>query len=220
MDFNELVRIRRSARKFRPDPVPGQALDSMLEAARLAPSGGNAQSHRFGVVTDPAIKKALAEAAGGQMWIADAPVVIACCAEIGQDLATLPEDDFGLRVNYMRFGREFVDYLKVCPDRHACMTFFQNAVPLIPTEHIVLAAAEHGLSCCMIGWLDIKKAGEILNLPSGMVCLFLLPVGYPAEQPREKKVKRLEEIVFTIDTNPQKNKCKIGGDYAARRRKT
>ncbi len=72
-----------------------------------------------------------------------------------------------------------------------------DAVPLIPAEHIFLTAVSHGLSACFIGWLDVQKASRILNLPEDIRCLYLLPVGYPAERPKEKEMKRIEEISFT-----------------------
>ncbi len=47
MDLMEIIRQRRSARSFKPDPVPQAALEDMLEAARLAPSGGNGQKSYY-----------------------------------------------------------------------------------------------------------------------------------------------------------------------------
>ena len=39
----EVIEKRRSTRGFKPDPVPDEIIDKMLEAARLAPSGSNRQ---------------------------------------------------------------------------------------------------------------------------------------------------------------------------------
>ena len=153
----------------------------MLEAARLAPSGGNAQAHIFGVVRDSVLRKQLAEAAGNQMWIATAPVIFACCGDISWDIADCSEDDFGLHVNQLRFGTDFVKYLQAYPDRKACNKFCNNSNPLIPAEHIFLTAVSHGLSACFVGCLDVEKASEILGLPEHISCLFLLPVGYSDE---------------------------------------
>ena len=78
MEFMEVVRSRRSVRKYRPDPVPQAKIDHVLEAARLAPSWANGQCWTFIVVTDPRVKRGLAEA--GNEWIEHAPVIIAACA--------------------------------------------------------------------------------------------------------------------------------------------
>lgn len=79
VDFMDVVRERRSVRKYRPDPVPQAKLDHVLEAARLAPSWANGQCWTFVVVTDPKIKHRVAEA--GNEWIEHAPVIVAACAD-------------------------------------------------------------------------------------------------------------------------------------------
>lgn len=78
MEFMDVVRRRRSIRRYRPDPIPQTKIDAVLEAARLAPSWANGQCWTFVVVTDPKVKHRLAES--GNEWIEDAPVVIAACA--------------------------------------------------------------------------------------------------------------------------------------------
>jgi nitroreductase len=196
MDFMETVRRRRSVRAYSAEPVPDEILDQILEAGRLAPSGGNAQNCYFGVIKEQSIKEELARAAGGQDWIAGAPVVIAYCSYVDEDLAALPEDDFGLIVNQVRFGKDFITYLNQYPGRKAVNTFWENGSPLIPGEHIALAAANFGLQTCWIGYLDIGRAGDILKLPDDVVCLFLMPLGYPGEAPSPSRRKPLAGIVF------------------------
>lgn len=55
MPIGEAIYTQRSIRRFRPDPIPGEDLRLILEAATKAPSGGNSQPTRFLVLTDPAI---------------------------------------------------------------------------------------------------------------------------------------------------------------------
>jgi len=196
MKLNDAIKYRRSVRKFKDVPVPDSILDEMLEAARLAPSPGNSQGHYFGVIKDKVIKEQLANAAGCQMWIATAPIVFACCADISWDLAKQPEDDFGVIVNKLRFDNDFLNYICSYPDSKARMTLLENGTPLIPAEHIFLTAIAHGLSACFVGYLDISKANEILRLPQNKTCLFLLPVGYADEKPIDKHLKAINEIVF------------------------
>jgi nitroreductase len=196
MELMEVIKTRRSARRFKDIAIPEAILDEMLEAARLAPTGGNAQGHLFGVIRDKEIKEKLAQAAGEQMWIASAPIIFACCARLDWDIAKQPADDFGLIVNKLRFDNAFLDYLCRYPSSKARMTLFENAVPLIPAEHIFLCAVSHGLSACFIGNMDIKSTDSILNLPENITCLYLLPVGYPDETPKPKRRKSVSEIVF------------------------
>ena len=76
MDFFEVIERRRSIRKFKPNPIPKEDLKKILDAGRLAPSGGNRQPWQFIVVKDLKTKKDLAAAANNQMFIADADTVV------------------------------------------------------------------------------------------------------------------------------------------------
>ena len=67
---------RRSIRKYRLDPIPEEDLSRILEAARRAPTGANRQQWRMIVVKDPDVRSRLAGACTGQMWMADAPVIL------------------------------------------------------------------------------------------------------------------------------------------------
>ena len=79
MELMDVIRDRRSIRKYRPDPVPQDKIDAILEAARLAPSWANGQCWTFIVVTDPKIKHEVAQA--GNEWIEHAPAIIVACAD-------------------------------------------------------------------------------------------------------------------------------------------
>ena len=58
----KLVKTRMSVRKFRPDPIPEDTINKILEVSRWAMSGANSQPWEFVVVTDPATKKQLRDA--------------------------------------------------------------------------------------------------------------------------------------------------------------
>jgi nitroreductase len=81
MDIYEAVAARKSIRAFEDREVPKEVLGRVLEAARLAPSASNRQEWRFVVVCDRSTRKKLGQAANGQEFVGEAPVVIACCAE-------------------------------------------------------------------------------------------------------------------------------------------
>ncbi|MBQ1331379.1 MAG: nitroreductase family protein, partial [Lachnospiraceae bacterium] len=59
----DLIKTRRSTRKYLDRPVPRELLEQIVEAGRYAPSGGNNQTGHFLVVTDPAVLARLAEMA-------------------------------------------------------------------------------------------------------------------------------------------------------------
>ncbi len=75
-DFEQLVRSRRAVRNFRPDPVPEETLQRLLEAARWAPSGYNLQPARFHVVRDGKVREALFTACLDQKQVHEAPCTV------------------------------------------------------------------------------------------------------------------------------------------------
>jgi nitroreductase len=77
VSFLDLVKKRRSIRKYKPDPVPAEDLEYVLEAGRLAPSWGNRQCWKYIVVTDPEKRKAVSS----RDWVASAPAIIVGCAD-------------------------------------------------------------------------------------------------------------------------------------------
>ena len=72
----ELIRSRRSVRKFQERPVAPELLEQILEAGRWAPSGTNNQPWRFVVVADPQLKARIAACTRYGRIIESAPVVI------------------------------------------------------------------------------------------------------------------------------------------------
>ena len=84
MTFSELVHARRSIRQYRPDPVPPELVEQVLEAGRWAPSACNSQPWEFIVVTDPQVREAIYQLANvvGLKWphLRTAPVTVVVCA--------------------------------------------------------------------------------------------------------------------------------------------
>ncbi len=79
MDVINAIQNRRSIRKYSPRIVEEEKLLKVLEAGRLSPSASNRQSWKFVVVRDPLTREKLAEAAGGQTFVGQAPVIIVSC---------------------------------------------------------------------------------------------------------------------------------------------
>jgi nitroreductase len=81
MHVMEAIKARESIRSYKDQPVEDEKLQLILEAGRLSPSASNRQEWRFVVVKDSAKRKQLMEAASYQKFVAEAPIVIAACAE-------------------------------------------------------------------------------------------------------------------------------------------
>ncbi|MBA4381928.1 MAG: NADPH-dependent oxidoreductase [Sideroxydans sp.] len=82
--MNETIKLQhnhRSIRSYKADPVSDEMLNAIIEAGHRAPSSMNAQEISVVVVRDAERKTKIAELAGGQAWIAQAPVFIAIVAD-------------------------------------------------------------------------------------------------------------------------------------------
>jgi nitroreductase len=75
MDVLETIRARRSIRKYKPELIPTEKMEMILEATCLAPSAGNRQPWRFVLVQDKKRMRTLAQAANDQMFLADAAII-------------------------------------------------------------------------------------------------------------------------------------------------
>jgi len=76
------IQQRYSVRAYQQRPVEKEKLETVLQAARLAPSARNMQEWRFIVVQDAATRQKLCVAANNQAFVGKAPVVIACCSAL------------------------------------------------------------------------------------------------------------------------------------------
>jgi nitroreductase len=66
----------------------------------------------------------------------------------------------------------------------------------ISMDHMTLQAVEEGLGTCWIGAFREDEVKRILNVPSEMRVVEVMPLGYPKFQPEPKPRMKLEEIVF------------------------
>jgi len=193
MEFNDVVIARRTVRRFRPEPVPEAVIADIINTGRLAASGHFAQQWRFGVVTEADLKEKLADLCGNQSWMTTAPVIFALCLEATHE----PDDEATRQVYRDRFGRRLMDYIEAYPDRKAMNLLKRTGEALLPGQQMFLAAANHGLRGCFIGWLDIARVNALLKLPDNLHCLFLLCVGFPYGEPDEAIHRPLSEVAFS-----------------------
>src|SRR5512147_2955468 len=84
MDVFTAISERKSIRTYKETDVEEEKLNRVLDAARLAPSAANRQQWKFIVVREEAARRKLAQAAHGQKFLEEAPVVIVACATEGK----------------------------------------------------------------------------------------------------------------------------------------
>lgn len=172
MEFWEVIRTRRSVRQFLPDKqVKDEQVRRLLEAAIMSANAGNRQPWHFYVVRAKDVKDGLVEAAHGQAFVAQAPVVIVICADAARS---------GSR--YAERGRELY-----------CI---QDTA--IAATQIMLAAVDMGLGTCWVGAFDEERAAAALRLPSVLRPVAILPVGYPAKDTGGRTSRRPMDEVTTF----------------------
>jgi len=174
MPFLDLVKQRRSIRKYAVRPVPRETVDRCIEAARLAPSACNSQPWSFIVADDAALIRAIADKAFSGVYAInnfakDAPVLIVVLTERSGYIARLGGYFRGVQYSLIDIG--------------------------ISIEHLVLQAREEGLGTCWLGWFDEAAVKRVLNVPKEKKIDVIISMGYPEQQPlKDKPRKSLEEI--------------------------
>ena len=83
MDFQELIRVRRSVRGYKPDPIDDDVLARVLGAARIAPTACNLQPFHLIVVSDPETRARMKDVYARD-WFSSAPVILVGCVEPGK----------------------------------------------------------------------------------------------------------------------------------------
>lgn len=176
MEVLEAIKTRRSIRHYKPDAISEEKLNTVLEAARWAPSWKNTQCWRFVIVKDKEKKARLAETLGpgnpAHSAIKGAPVVIVACAELGKS---------GFHEG------------KLVTDKGDWWYMFDVALAM---QNLTLAAHSLGLGTVHVGRFDAQKAAQILNVPQGVVVVEMTPLGYPAKEAKTPPRKELSELVF------------------------
>lgn len=168
MDVLEAIKGRRSIRAFKNQDVPAEIVEELIDAARWAPSAGNIQPWKFIIVRKSRIKRRLVEAALGQMFIGEAPVVIVVCANEERS-----SQGYGVRGKILY-----------------CIQDTAAAI-----QNIHLTAYSLGLGTCWVGAFREEETREILKIPCGMRPVAMIPVGYPAEVPTPQSRRPTSQIV-------------------------
>ena len=172
-DLMDIIKNRRSIRRYKDKPIPEQLLNKLLEAARWAPSWANTQCWHFVVVKDEEIKKKIQATVSprnpSSLAIINAPVLLVVCGQLKR--SGFYNDQFPTK-----FGDWFMFDLGLA------------------TQNLCLAAHEYGLGTVIVGLFDHDKVGEIVKLPAEHEVLALVPLGYPDHDPSPPKRREVQEF--------------------------
>lgn len=163
--IHDLLSRRWSSRRFAPTPLPDTTVETLIEAARWAPSYGNRQPWRFVVVSDPTTHAALhAALTRGNAYAKAAPVLIALCSD--------PDD--GQIVD----GKQY---------------YLMDAGMAL--ENLLLQAVALDLHAHPMGGFDEAVVRDVLGVPAPVRVLALVAVGWPGrledldERTRERELR-------------------------------
>ena len=172
MDVKDAISKRRSIRKYQRKEVPLDLIRELIDAARLAPSGSNAQPCRYYLVKDNETKEKLK---GNQIFEQDfvyqAPVLIVCCSDLQsyrQGIKGWSEENENRALRDLSIASAF----------------------------LVLRATELGLATCYVGWMKKDKIKDVLDIPRNYMVPFVIAVGYANEQPKPLPRKSIEEVLL------------------------
>jgi len=177
-EFMEILKGRRSVRKYLEKDVPDELVAEILESVKWAPSWANTQCWEVVQVKDMNLREQLQETIAPKnpatKAIVSAPVLLAVCGKLGTS---------GYYSNQVttKFGDWFLFDLGIA------------------TQNLCLAAHAAGLGTVIVGLFDHNKAGEVIGVPTGYELVALIPMGYPAKKSSAPKRREVNEF-FHVDT--------------------
>ncbi|NND76060.1 MAG: nitroreductase family protein [Ilumatobacter sp.] len=188
-DLYDAMSTQRAVRRLRPDPIPNDVIERVLQAACWAPTGGNTQPWRVVVVTDRAPKRAL-KAIYEPEWQRYS-------AGFMKMMSALPPEQLAKWERVAAAGDYLAEHLDEAP---AILMFCANPAMMAITDakldrismvgggsvypavqNAMLACVEEGLGCTLttlhcLREDDVKAA---LGIPDEWATVAMVPIGYP-----------------------------------------
>jgi FMN reductase (NADPH) len=186
-----LIHTHGSVRAYKTDPLPDSTLETIVTAAQRASTSSNLQAYSVIAVTDAIRRVRLAELCGKQMFIAQAPLFLAWCA----DLARLE------RVCALRGYTQVTDYIE---------NFLVAALDVgITTQNAALAAESLGLGICYVGSIrnNPREVIGLLGLPRLVFPVVGMTVGIPEKAPQPRPRLPLRAILHRECYNPEQDQA-------------
>ena len=181
-DTIRTLKAHRSIRRFRDAPVGDAQLAEIVACAQAAPTSINGQGLSVVVVRDPARRARIAALAGGQRWVAEAPVFLAFVVDFHKTSLAGAKAGRPQRVHEGLEG------------------FLTGVLDVgIALGNAMAAAEALGLGCVPIGGIRAhpREMVEVLGLPRLTYPVVGLCVGHPADPSRQKP--RMDVRAFRHD---------------------
>ena len=163
----ELLKTHRSIRKYKKDTIADQVLDEILECGIRASNTGNMQLYSIIITKCPEKKAILAPLHFNQSMVLDAPLLLTICLDLNRFYRWCRQEDA---------QADFSNLL-----------WLLNGVidSSILAQNICIAAENVGLGICYLGTTlyNAAEISKVLRLPTGVIPVNTLTVGYPEEIP-------------------------------------
>ena len=175
----ETMLNHRSVRKYTDEPVSNEVLESIVACGQAAATSSFIQAYSVVNVTDTEHRAQIAKAAGGQVWVNNAPVFMVLCADM-------------LRINQCCVEQEMGE-LEGYAEHFMAATVDVG----LAAQNMMLAAESLGLGCVFIGGIrnDPAVVRDLLELPKHVYPAFGLCLGWP-DQDTEVKPRMPVDVVI------------------------
>jgi nitroreductase len=199
----KVIQDRRSIREYTAEPVSDSDLALILEAARQAPSGENAQPWRYVVVRDPATRKKLGALAGGGSGRRFTAEFV---TKKMQERFTSLEDEAKKKAAFEKLTSGRVSAfladapvdLVVCGKKDVWDLPFDTSAAI---ENILLMVTALNLGACWViaPCIDIRdeeRIKSLLGIPEGFKAISIISIGHPTRPHRPRPRIALKDLVF------------------------
>lgn len=181
MNITELIKSRRTIRKFEQKEIDKEKLEKYVDVARVAPSAANLQPLKYVIVQSSVMAEKMFPLVKWAGYLAP--------------LYNPKEDE------------RPTAYIVVCADNDIRKDGYDQDVGAA-VENIILCALSDGIGVCWMGSVERDKVRELLNIPDNLTISCVLAMGYPKEEPKEVKIKTdikyyLEEETLCVPKRSQ-----------------
>jgi FMN reductase (NADPH) len=175
----DIIQAHGSVRRYRPDPLPQELVETIVLAAQRASTSSNMQAYSVVAVTDAERRNQLADLCANQGHIRQAPLFLAWCA----DLARL--DRVCTQRGYTQVSDRIENFLIAAFDA------------VIAAQNAALAAESLGLGICYIGSIrnHPRRVIEMLGLPRLVFPITGMTIGWPESAPRIRPRLPLQAVL-------------------------
>lgn len=167
MNVSKALINRRTIRKFKQIPVEEEKLRCLVNYARLAPFAANIQSLKYKIITNSELTDKIFQ---NVKWAGYLP-----------DASPLPDE-------------RPPAYIAVLGDTNIKDSFETDAGAAVTS--ILLGAWEMGIGGCWMGAINRKEISSILNLPQQYSLLYIIALGYPAQESKECEYKNSPKYFY------------------------